>query len=436
MADNPNLPPIQFTADGPSDEVREANLETVMASPGYGDMAILIADGLTKMAGTVVLDYARDAVSVRYQIDSVWHQMPQMDRESADHLLASMKRLAHLNYQERRARQDGQFVALFHAFKSKCSIISQGTKTGERVVIRLKLPRTEPKNWDDLGMRKKMQEQLREFIAVNEGLVLFSSLPGDGMSTSWHAALDSCDRFMRDFFSVEDVHAIEKEVINVESVTYDSKSGETPMSVIPQILLREPNVLCVPNLTNGENIEYLCDLANEDEKLIVSTIHAKSAVEALLRALVHKPPADKFAKAIRCVINQRMVRKLCDNCKQAYQPAPQLLQKLGIPVGRVREFYNEFQPPPPEMQVDDRGNPIEIKPCPKCSGIGFYGLTSIYELMVVTDEMRRVLQTQPNVKALTEAAKNAGHISLRDEGIVLVARGVTSINELQRVLKK
>jgi type II secretory ATPase GspE/PulE/Tfp pilus assembly ATPase PilB-like protein len=152
--------------------------------------------------------------------------------------------------------------------------------------------------------------------------------------------------------------------------------------------------------------------------------------------LVHRCDLKKFASAIRCVVNQRLVRRLCENCKQPFQPAPQLLQKLGIPPGRVEAFYAKYQPPPPEQLVDEKGNPIPPPVCEVCGNLGFVERIGIFELLEINDSIRETLLASPDLESLMAAAKASGFLSLREEGIAVVAKGITSIDELQRVLQK
>ncbi len=159
-------------------------------------------------------------------------------------------------------------------------------------------------------------------------------------------------------------------------------------------------------------------------KLTITTIRVKEAVEALLRVLLLKVPASKFAPAVTAVLNQRLIRKLCDECKQPYEPSPQLLQKLGIPAGRVDLLY---RPPDPSEQD---------KVCLRCNGIGYFGRTSIFELLLVNDKIREALEKQPKLDVLRKVSRQAGNRNLQQEGILLVAQGTTSVQELSRVLKQ
>jgi type II secretory ATPase GspE/PulE/Tfp pilus assembly ATPase PilB-like protein len=144
----------------------------------------------------------------------------------------------------------------------------------------------------------------------------------------------------------------------------------------------------------------------------------------------------ELAEAMTMVLNVRLVRKLCETCRQPFQPQPQLLKKLGIPAERVSVLYKHFEPPPPEQRVDAKGRPIEIEICADCGGVGYLGRTGIFELLVIDDKIREAMVSQPNPDVLRRVARQSGHRSLQDEGIVLVAKGVTSLQELQRVLKQ
>jgi type II secretory ATPase GspE/PulE/Tfp pilus assembly ATPase PilB-like protein len=159
-------------------------------------------------------------------------------------------------------------------------------------------------------------------------------------------------------------------------------------------------------------------------------------VEALLRVLMLKANAESFAKVVAAVLYVRPARRLCETCRQPYQPAPQMLQKLGLPPGRVNVLYRQWQPPPPEQLVDEKGNPIPPPICPSCGGLGYKGRFGIFELLMINDQMRQALVKQPKLEVLRKVAAAAKHRTIKDEGIACVARGISSLNEVQRVLQK
>lgn len=431
-----SLPPLTFHASGDSADLREANLQAVIPSPGYPHAVLMIADAVTKRTDLILMDFTQAHCSVRYQVDGIWYNMPHLTRTVGDYMLASLKQLAGLDYRERRVRQVGNFTAEYLRKKHKCELTSQGVPTGERVVLTIDRDRPPTEKLEDIGMRKGMRTQLLDIMNDTGGLVLFSALPGDGLSTTWKAALQSTDRFMRDFMVLEETSRAESEIINVESVKFDASKGETLDDTLKSVLLREPNVVAMIDIPDGKTLDSLVGLSNTRDLGTVGRLHAKHAIEAVVRALMLKPDVDGFARALKAVVGQRVARLLCKTCRQPYQPNPNLLAQLGLPASRVPVLYRHFAPSQEQM-VDKNGNPVELEPCENCGGPGYYERTGIFELLVVDERFRAAMRApKPSVQSLSQAAADSGHISLRDEGIVCVARGDISLDELQRVLKK
>lgn len=418
-------PKLAFEAMGaPNPLDNKANSTVAREMPGNLPARELLASSLDKRADQVLLDYTRDTVAVRYHIDGVWHDLPSRDRENGDAMLAVIKKLSALKVDDRRSRQTGQFGAHYKRRDYLCNIVSQGVKTGERVVIQLEGEQRIFATLDEIGMRPQMQEKFQKVLAEKEGMILFSSMPTDGLTTTVNTTLKSMDRYLRDFASVEDHSQREPEVENVDIHTYDTATGQTPATVLPTLMRKQPDVVIVRDLMNQQTLEFLCQQAT-DEVLVLSTTRAKEAVEALLRVLLLKVPPADFAPIIKAVVNQRLIRKLCDACKEAYVPKAELLAKLGIPKGRIETLYRE-----PQNRTEEEGI------CEKCNGIGYRGRTSLFEFLVINDNLRNVLVKEPKLEVLRKAAKSGGHWSLQEEGIVLVATGTTSLPELMRVLKQ
>lgn len=424
--------PIEFTAAGDTPEEQKTNLKIVKPSPGFEPASELAAEIILKDANVTVMDFSAQKVVTRFQIDGLWHAGNPMDREMGDYVLATLKQLAGLDYRERRQRQEGGFSTLYQKQKQKFKIVSQGIQTGERVAIYLDYKRPPLEKVIDLGMRERMLEQLRPILNdQNTGMVLVSGVPGEGYTTVWRGVLDACDRLTRDYFVIEEKGKLEAEVINIYPIEYDPSKGETAMSPIPQLLLKEPDVIAFTDLTDGELINDMIDLSVRKTIPIFTRIPGKHCVDALLRVLLLKPDLKKFAESLACVLSMRLIRLLCDNCRIGYQPHPSLLQKLGLPGGRIAELYKPmvYQP----GMVDE--NDLEIEPCRECSGIGYRGRTGFFEMLTINDDLRRVIVKSPQANKLSALAKHQGHVSMQMEGILMVAAGRTSVEELQRVLK-
>jgi len=181
--EQPALPPITFSAGGETEEIKQANLESVLPSPGYPTCAFIISDAIAKNAETVVFDFSAQAVVVRFKIDGLWHQMPTLDRQTGDFMLASLKKMAGMNYRERRARQESAFGANFAGSDYRCKVVSQGIKTGERVALSIRYSQSNDMSLDDMGMRPSMKDKLSSLMNQKAGLVVVATLPGDGLSS-------------------------------------------------------------------------------------------------------------------------------------------------------------------------------------------------------------------------------------------------------------
>lgn len=418
--------PVDFQPLGP--EGGQQLIRARQTVDAFLDVKELIADLLDRAADRAMLDYSAEQVEVRYDVDGVWHALDPRDRESADAMLVSFKHLCGMNPADRRSRQRGEYKLKYKKGKYEGNIVSQGTKTGERVVVTIDYG-DKFNTLAEIGMREKLAEVYRQQIRAQQGMILVSAMPTGGLSTLWTVTLKSTDRLTRDFVCFVDKDKKEPEVENVLVQYYDLEAGDTPDQLIPKALLKEPEVLLAPEPPNGETVRMLCKQVNEEQQLSFISVRAKESVEALLRVLLLKTPPVDFAKAVTCVVNMRLIRTLCEDCKMSYEPSPQDLQRLGIPPDRVQVLYTEYEPPPPDS--DEKPSP----PCETCGGIGYRGRTGLFEVLVVNDVVRQALAKQPKLEVLRQAAKQAGCRTLQEEGILLLAQGKTSLKELRRVLR-
>jgi len=389
--------------------------------PGMRHLQAILTDAMSWQAMGIMLDYKPEAVAPKYLVDGVWHNREALDREAADPALETMKILCGLNGEDRQNRQEGLFAAEYGTLEYAGKFASQGTKTGERALWMLQDQRIRLKTYDEIGLRPKLQEKLKELVATEQGFVLFSAAPGEGLRTTMDVLLHNTDRFMREFVAVEEAGNRYKEVENVPVTTYSADEGQTPATIFPGLFRLHPNVILVRDLVDAKSVGMLCETI-EEKRLVIGCVRAKDSAEALLRVLALKVPPATFAKVAVGVVHQRLIRKLCDACKEAYEPDPKLLQQLRIPAGQVEAFYR-----PPQQSEDV---------CKECGGVGYKGRTAIFEVVSIGKTMRKVLATSPKLDLLRQAARKDGATAPQEEGILLVAKGVTSMSELKRILKQ
>lgn len=404
--------------------------------PGYPIALVIIANAISGRADRILIDYSAQGAVVRFRVDGMWETLPALDRVSADSALVVYKKILGLNPGERRNRQEGKFATNFKEIDWIVSFTSMGVPSGERVLFSFERKKPILKTLNDLGMRDGMREQFRGMMNGNGGLIVLSAPATHGLPTTWRIALENADKFVRDWVSIENKSEAEGEIINVTQYFYEDGTPDTPPAVFEKVRLKQPDVFVMPSLISNEIVEALLNQINKEQKHAVTRVVANDVFDAVIQILEAYPKhAKALLKVMQGVLNQRLIRRLCDQCKQPYQPSPQLLQKLGIPPGRVNKLYNPTIPPPPEQRVDAKGNPVEFVICKRCQGRGYFGRIAVFELLTIDDEMRQAISGYAGKPdELRRFAKSRNHLSFQEEGILACALGATSLQEIQRLL--
>lgn len=430
------VPALEIKVIGVNKEEATGLLIASKQLPGYPLALVLVANAITAKADRILIDFSTQGAVVRYRVDGMWEALPALDRATADAALVVYKKILGLNPAERRARQDGKFATAFKDVDWVVAFMSTGVPSGERVLFTIDRKKPVLKTLSDIGMRDAMQESFKGMMNGNGGIVLLSAPATHGLPTTWRIALENADKFVRDWVSIENRKDPEPEIINVTPYLYDNEGGESAEAVFNKVRLKQPDVYVMPSLISAEVANDLLEQINTEKKHAVTRIVANDAIDAIVQLVTAYPKQAKgLVNVLHGVLNQRLIRRLCENCKQPYQPTPQLLQKLGIPPGRVQKMFNPTIPPPPDQRVDAKGNPIEVEICKRCNGRGYLGRLAIFELLTVTPELRAaILKLANKPDELREFAKQNGHLSFQQEGILACALGVTSLQELQRLL--
>ena len=430
------IPSLEIKTIGIAKDEAQGLMIAARQLPGYPVALVILANAITSRADRILMDYSAQGATVRYRIDGVWETLPPVDRPTGDAALVVYKKMFGLNPAERRAKQDAKFATNFKDTDWVITFTSAGVPSGERVLFQIDTKKPTIKTLNDIGMREAMQETFRGMLNADKGIVLVSGPPGQGLPTSWRISLESADKFVRDFVSLVNKAEPDPEIINVAQNYFEVGVGESPEEQFEKMLLKQPDVLVMPSLVNSYIADRVIDQINTHGKHSITRMVATDAVDAIIKVLTtYKTEAKEIVKLLSGVLNQRLVRRLCEKCKQPFQPTPQLLQKLGIPAGRVQKLFQPTIPPPPEQRVDAKGNPIEIEICKKCNGRGYYGRMAIFELLTVDDKLRQVvIKSAGNPDAIRQFAKQNGHLGFQEEGILACALGMTSLQEIQKMM--
>ena len=206
----------------------------------------------------------------------------------------------------------------------------------------------------------------------------------------------------------------------VNQIEINTKSGQTFANTLRSVLRQDPDVVLLGEIRDKETAEIACQAANTGH-MVFSTVHANDSITALYRLLELGVEPFMISNSLTALVGQRLVRRLCSGCKQAYQPKPELVKKAGLPVEKVDNFY---RPPRAESGT-----------CPKCGGLGYMGRIGVYELLEINDRIRDLIRDTAPASAVRAEARKNGMLNMREEGLRLVVRGVTSIEELLKVVK-
>jgi len=394
---------------------------------GFNAYRLIVANAIFKRSTGVMFDYTEEDCQVRFQVDGVWHLVQTVPREQGDPMLESAKLLIGANPNERRKRQHGTFVAIVEKKNHfEAEFASQGVPTGEKALIQFTITKVPFKTADDLGLVDPELSQVRHALSLTEGVMLISAPPANGLRSSTNVFMRIADRYVRDYVTVEDERNKYEAIENLPITFYDSAKGETPMTVLPDVFFKEPQVLVLRDMINRETLER-CFKETENTRLIITTARGKDCAEAIFQLLKLGISPQLLASKLATVTCQRLIRKLCTDCKEAFPPPPAMLQKLGIRPGTVSNLYR-IRSEPPEGEKP-------LPPCLKCNEIGYYNRTAMFEILEINDAFRKVILAAKSVEQMRQGLQQAGHKGFIPSGLALVANGTTSIDELMRILK-
>jgi general secretion pathway protein E len=412
-------PEIRFvgkSASGRGDDPTSSR--RVENSRGFLAAKELIYDAVMRRATDVHLEPKEDEVGVRLRIDGVMYPTEGFDRAIGEAVLNIFKVLGAMDITEKRRPQDGSFRAIMPDREIDFRLASQGTRHGEKMSLRILDQTNSVGSLAELGIRKQLVDKLSSIVKQPHGLFLCCGPTGAGKSTTLFAALHEIDPYQRNIITIED--PVEYRIDNVSQIEINQKAGQTFAESLRSILRQDPDVVMIGEIRDAETARIACQAANTGH-MVFSTVHANDTFTALYRLIDLGVEPFMLASSLSALLAQRLARRLCPDCKEAYQPNPEFLKKANLPPDKVKSFYR--QPKNPEIV------------CPNCGGLGYKGRISVVELLDFNERMRDMIRDTANISQLKAQARKNGMLYMKEEGLRLVVKGVTSIDELLRVVK-
>jgi type II secretory ATPase GspE/PulE/Tfp pilus assembly ATPase PilB-like protein len=387
----------------------------------------LIDDAVWNRADVARLVPQKDEYAVVYEIDGAPTKQDSKTREEVDNFTYYIKQLACLDVEEKRKPQRGPFkTVLPDGEQVEWEVRTSGSTAGEQIRIE-RISGIASLQIEDLGLNENQIKSISSLRDIKSGLILISGIKKSGLTTTFYTLLGNHDPFLNNINTLE--RQVSAQLQNITQFTYTlSDTGTTTFARRFQSILRKgPDIVGVSDCDEAQTAQLACAAAN-DGRVVYVVMAAESVNEAIAKWLKYVGNNALVADTLTAVINQRLVRKLCPDCRQSYQPNPALFKKFNISPDEAGTFYR-----PGEIAYDKHGRAIA---CENCQGTGFFGRIGLFETIRVDDKLKEVIRKAKSVKEITSAVRRSGMLYMQEQSIKKVAAGITSINEVIRSFSK
>ena len=421
-----SLPPLRFVGKTLSGGVEDLDaVEKAQQSKGYIAALNLLYDAIQQKATDVHLEPREKEMSVRFRIDGLMQGQEALDRSTGESIINICKVLGALDITEKRKPQDGSFSAKVNEQDGgeereiDFRIATAGSLQGEKMVLRLLGRQASLGSLATLGFTEKMRKQLQTLVHQPHGMILVCGPTGSGKSTTLYASLMEIDRRSRNVITLE--NPVEFKIPSCTQIEINEKAGKTFAGELRSVLRQDPDVILIGEIRDTETAEIACRAAQTGH-LVLSTIHSNDSVTALARLLDLGIPPFLIGNSVVGILAQRLVRKLCDDCKEGYPANPDVVRQLGYDPKQLTTLY--------KAREQKNGT---AESCPTCKGSGYSGRMGVFEFLPINDGVKALLKEDPDMGAIRKEGQKAGLRSLQEDGMRLAAQGITTIQEILRV---
>lgn len=354
---------------------------------------------------------------IRFRHDGVLHEIVTITKRLQAGVISRLKIMADLDIAERRIPQDGRIGLVVGDRPIDMRVATLPTVYGEKVVIRLLDRSNVMLKLEDLGFSEFALSRYTRSFTKPYGAILVTGPTGSGKSTTLYGTLNILNTPEKNIITVED--PVEYRLAGINQVQVNIKAGLTFAAGLRSILRCDPDIVMIGEIRDRETAQIAVESALTGH-LVLSTLHTNNAPGALSRLTEMGVEPFLTASAVDCVIAQRLVRKLCEYCKEPYPATREMLERLDFPENVVEDWKN-----------------ISLHRavgCSRCSGTGYKGRVGIYEIMPVTEAIERLIVERKSADEIMRVAAAEGMITLRQDGLERVVQGKTSIEEISRVI--
>lgn len=380
----------------------------------------IVTDAILRRADMVRIDPKGDRSAIYLIVDGVAYPGDRLSKQEGLAVTMTMKLLAGLNIKNRTQPQTGGLNSSLEGKKYEIVVESQPLETGgERLNIKLRDLAVKLDSPAAIGIPDSIKDRLRELAGEKQGLFISAGPPRSGLTTTSLALMKVVDVYILSVYSITDMS--NRDITNVTK--FDVNPNDSLETTLQRIIRVDADFVFAPPLRSVETAKTL--LEYQSQLALLTEMPAPDAASAIVQLVKLVGDPTLVANGLKAVVSPKMIRLLCDECKEAFRPNPKIIAKAGLPA-ETKVLYR--------APVPEEGE--ELEPCPKCGGIGYYGRSGIFEMIEINDDIKKLITSgAANVAQIKSAAKNAGMPTFKDGGLAKVAEGKTSLEELQRLFK-
>jgi len=399
--------------------------EVIREAPIAKIVETVLTFAVKARASDIHIEPQAEKTRIRYRIDGILHEKLVLPKGVQDAVVSRIKILADLKIDEKRLPQDGRFTFRLGEEEVDLRVSSLPTINGEKVVMRLLKKSTQAVTLQDLGLRGRALKNLEEASVVPHGIILITGPTGSGKTTTLYSILTKISTPRVNIVTLED--PVEYEIPGVNQVQINAKAGLTFASGLRSFLRQDPNIIMVGEIRDKETAE-LAVQASLTGHLVFSTLHTNSAAGALPRLLDMEAEPFLLASSMTCVMAQRVVRKICSNCRTEYKPEPAVIEDFEKVLGPLMSAFLKQKNITAAQMTLFKGSG-----CGECNDTGYSGRIGIFEVLPVSEKIGRLILERKPAIDLEKQAIADGMVLMKQDGYLKGLEGLTTIEEVLRV---
>lgn len=379
---------------------------------------LLITRAVEARASDIHIEPMDGELRIRYRVDGVLREIEAPPQRLGTAIISRIKIMAKLNIAERRLAQDGRIRLAVRGKDIDFRVSTTPTIYGESVVLRILDRSGLHLNFDALGLSSRIQESLHEILQQPHGILLVTGPTGSGKTTTLYSALLELNTPDRKILTIED--PVEYQLAGINQVQVKPQIGLTFAGALRSFLRHDPDIMMVGEIRDLETAQIAIQSALTGH-LILSTLHTNDAASAVTRLLDMGVEDYLLTSTVTGIVGQRLVRTLCQDCREAYEAMPDLIRRLRVGGAPLADIATKF---------------YRANGCAACKGTGYRGRSSIAEVLIMSDRIRQLVLSRAESGEIRRAAMSEGMVTLFSDGIDKALAGITSVEEIFRVIRE